>query len=58
VYIHRTLLFLLAFAIIFLPSAQEWSTSGGSHWYRPFLIWGLLVFVAWWNSRRGKRDDI
>lgn len=57
-YIHRTLLLLLAFALIFLPSVQEWSTTGGGHWYRPYLLWGIIVLAAWWNSRRGRNDDL
>jgi hypothetical protein len=58
VYINPTLLSLLAFALLFLPTIQEWVTSGGSAWYRPFLIWAALVLAAWWNQRQSYRDDL
>ena len=58
VYINRTLLALLAFAILFLPTLQEWITHGGSAWYRPYLVWGLVVVAAYWNQRRSYHDDL
>jgi hypothetical protein len=58
VYINRSLLLLLAFAAVFIPSTQEWMTSGGSAWYRPYLVWGLVVLLAWWLQRRGYSDDL
>ena len=56
-YINRTLLLLLAIAIVFIPSAQEWVSSGGSAWYRPFLIWAVIVAAAYWNQRKSYSDD-
>jgi hypothetical protein len=58
VYINRTLLLLLAFAIVLIPSAQEWIISGGSAWYRPYLIWLVIVLAAWWNQRKSHGDDL
>lgn len=57
-YINRTLLLLLAIAIVFIPSAQEWVISGGTAWYRPYLIWAVIVAAAWWNQRKSYSDDI
>ena len=57
-YINHTLLLLLAFAIVFLPSAQEWVTSGGTAWYRPYLIWAVIIALAWWNQRKSYGDDL
>jgi hypothetical protein len=58
VYINRTLLLLLAFGIVFIPSAQEWAIGGNSAWYRPFLIWAVVIAVAWWNQRKSYGDDL
>jgi len=58
VYINRTLLLLLAFGIVFMPSAQEWAIGSSSAWYRPFLIWAVVIAVAWWNQRKSYGDDL
>ena len=56
-YIHRPLLLIFVLGIIFMPAGQEWAVSGGTSWYRAQLIWAILIGLAYWNSRRGKRDD-
>jgi hypothetical protein len=58
VYINRNLLLLLAIAFAFVPSAQEWVTSGGAAWYRPYLVWAVIILAAWWNQRRNYGDDV
>ena len=57
-YINRPLLLLLAFGIVFIPSAQEWAIGDSSTWYRPFLIWAVIIAVAWWNQRKSYGDDL
>ena len=57
-YINRTLLFLLAIAIIFIPTAEEWITGGGTAWYRPYVLWAMVIAVAWWNLRKSYGDDL
>ena len=57
-YINRTLLFLLALAIIFIPTAQEWISAGGTAWYRPYLLWAGVIALAWWNMRKSYGDDL
>lgn len=57
-YINRTLLLLVSFAILLVPSVQEWVTSGGSAWYRPYIIWAIVILAVWWNQRKSYSDDI
>ncbi len=57
-YINRTLLLLLAIAVVFVPTALEWVTSGGTAWYRPYLIWLVIIAMAWWNQRNSYGDDL
>jgi len=55
-YINPTLLLLLALTFVFSPTLQDWVLSGGSAWYRPYLVWiGLIAFIYW--SQRGKPSD-
>ena len=56
-YINRSLLMVLAVALVFLPSALEWITTGGTAWYRPYLLWALLVLLGYWIQRRRTRND-
>ncbi len=56
-YINRSLLMVLIVVLVFLPSLLEWATSGGSAWYRPYLLWSLLVVLGFWIQRRHSPDD-
>jgi hypothetical protein len=56
-YIDRSLLMVLAVALVFFPSALEWISTGGTAWYRPYLLWALLVLLGYWIQRRRQRDD-
>jgi len=57
-YINRSLLMVLAVALVFFPSALEWASTGGTAWYRIYLLWGLLVLLGYWIQRRQYHDDI
>jgi hypothetical protein len=50
-YINPTLLLLLALTFVFAPSLQEWVLTGGSAWYRPYLVWIALVLFLLWSQR-------
>ena len=56
-YINRTLLMILAIAAVFIPSAHEWATTGGVAWYRPYLLWAVIVLLGYWSQRRHYPDD-
>lgn len=56
--ISPALLLILLLVVIFAPSLQDWATQGGTQWYRPYVLWlVMVVFVAWtvWQSQ--KRQD-
>lgn len=57
-YINRTLLILIAVTLIFIPSVLVWVTAAGSAWYRPFIIWFLVLLAAYWNQRKSYSDDL
>ncbi len=56
-YINRALLLLLAVVMVFLPAAIEWVMAAGAAWYRPYLLWSLLILLGLWMDRRVFRDD-
>ena len=50
-YINRSLLIILAIAVVFLPAAQEWINQGPEAWYRPYMLWALVILMAYLNQR-------
>lgn len=57
-YINPALLLLLALIFIFAPGIHDWVLSGGAAWYRPYIIWVLLIVYAWWSQRGRTTDDL
>ena len=57
-YISRALLLLFGIAFIFYPSIEEWLFTGDAAWYRPYLIWLLVVIAAYWNQRSRYPDEL
>jgi hypothetical protein len=56
-YINRSMLMILAIALVFFPTAQSWINQGPEVWYRPYLLWALVILLAylnqrWWQGRR------
>ncbi len=56
-YIYR-LVFLLVLGIyIFSPVIIDWWIAPGSAWYRPYLIWAVIIALSiWLESRRGPHE--
>jgi uncharacterized membrane protein len=57
-YINRALLLMLGIAFIFFPSIEEWLFTGDVAWYRPYLIWLLVVIAAYWNQHSRYPDEL
>jgi len=43
---QRPLLLLILVVYIFSPTLLSWVMQPGSAWYRPFIIWALVIVVA------------
>jgi hypothetical protein len=56
-YINRSLLMVLAVALVFFPSALDWATTVGSAWHRPYLLWGALILLGYWLQRKRPDND-
>jgi hypothetical protein len=41
---YRLVATLLLLCIVVFPLAIQWALEPSGHWFRLFLVWGLLVF--------------
>lgn len=57
-YIDRLVLLFIAGAYLLSPAIIEWWSDDGTAWYRPFLIWGLLIFLSYWIGKSQDLNDI
>ncbi|MFT7388209.1 MAG: putative membrane protein [Candidatus Endobugula sp.] len=51
---HRLLLLALLVAYIFTPTLFNWMISSGGSWYRPFIIWLIIIVIAFVMQRFSK----
>jgi hypothetical protein len=57
-YINRALLLILGIAFTFFPAIEDWISSGGTAWYRPYQLWLIVIIAAYWNKRSRQTDDL
>lgn len=56
-YIYRLVFLLILAVYIFSPVIIEWWIDPHSVWYRPYIIWAVLIAVAiWLEARRGPNE--
>lgn len=48
------LLLLLALFLLVSPFMAWWANVGAS-WYRPYLIWFLIIALTWWLQHRNNK---
>jgi uncharacterized membrane protein len=56
-YIHRGLLLVFLVIFIFSPTILEWISNNQSAWYRPFIVWGCVIYLAYNSQRKAWRKD-
>ncbi|MES2720658.1 MAG: hypothetical protein V4688_10535 [Pseudomonadota bacterium] len=57
-YIDRLILLFVAGAFLLSPIVIDWWSANGSTWYRPYLIWALLIVLALWIARSRDLNDL
>ena len=57
-YINRLLLLAVGILLIFFPAIENWVIHSETDWYRPYQIWLLVVFAAYWNQRSRYPDEL
>lgn len=50
-YIQRLLLLLAILFVVFAPAIESWVMGGHANWYRPFVLWSLIIFVIYLSQR-------
>jgi hypothetical protein len=53
---HRLLLLILLVAYIFTPTLFNWIISSSGAWYRPFIIWIIIIAIAFSMHRFSKKS--
>lgn len=57
-YISRAVLLLILAAYVFSPSAFSWMVDPAGAWYRPYLIWAVIVVITFaMQPRQTPQDD-
>jgi len=57
-YINRALLFIAGLLFIFYPTVGGWMLDSEATWYRPFLLWLLVIVATYWNQRSRFPDEL
>lgn len=57
-YVNRILIFLLVVAFLLGPAYQAWIVAGESQWYRVFLLWIIVIALAYVANQSRNIDDI
>lgn len=56
-YVYRIMLFLVFGGYLLSPLLMSgWATPGVT-WYRPFVIWGILIALSVWLEQKRKLDE-
>lgn len=54
---QRPLLLIVLLAYIFMPTFYGWVTDAAGAWYKPFVIWALVVVIAYVIQARRPQND-
>ncbi|AFU98650.1 hypothetical protein [Simiduia agarivorans] len=52
---QRLIILLLLVAYIFSPTLFGWVINPEGSWYRPFIIWVLIIVIAYFIQSASKR---
>ena len=55
---QRPLLLLMLIIYIFSPTLFSWVIAPNGVWYRPYLLWILVIIVAYIVQGRDNKHDI
>jgi hypothetical protein len=54
----RPLILLLLVLYIFSPTLFNWIINPNGSWYRPYIIWVLVIVLAYFLQGRRRSDEL
>lgn len=54
---QRLIILLLLVAYIFSPTLFGWIANPDGHWYRPYILWALVIVIAYLSQFGKNRRD-
>lgn len=54
---HRLVILLLIAGYVFSPVLFNWMINPEGAWFRPYIIWALIIVVAYLIQGRRKPND-
>lgn len=57
-YINRMLVLGIVLALMAFPVLADWLTSDYAAWYRPYVVWSLIIGFTWWSYRSRQPDEL
>jgi hypothetical protein len=52
--VRRTLLLVIFFLFFFAPALENWLKSSPAAWYRPYLVWLIVIALIYFGQRKSK----
>ncbi len=56
-YIYRLVLILVIGIYLFSPAIMDWWTAVDNEWYRPYLLWLILIVVTFLLQTQRDTDE-
>lgn len=57
-YIYRLVLILVIGIYLFSPTIMDWWIQANDSWYGPYLLWLILIVVAYFLQRQDDPHDL
>jgi hypothetical protein len=57
-YIYRLVLILVVGIYLFSPAIMDWSIAPNGAWYRPYLLWLILIVVTFILQSQQDADEL
>ncbi|MGB1244698.1 MAG: hypothetical protein ACPG88_04630 [Porticoccaceae bacterium] len=54
---YRFVATLLLLCTVIFPLAIQWAMEPDGNWFRPYVVWSMIVFAAYISYRHRVRDE-